>query len=141
MVSTSFWEFVDNLNLRVKCIEKCQVDCRGSMFITDIKENHNTRKSNILNKVNTVHILHKGYDVYVKHLPKVNLISLLCNFGGLLGLWLGVSMLNILNTSTQIFIKIVKHMKRPVHMMQTVNMNVLRNQQHLHNMRDNWFHN
>lgn len=36
-------------------------------------------------------------DVLVQYIPETSLISFVCNFGGLLGMWLGLSFLNILN--------------------------------------------
>ena len=34
-------------------------------------------------------------DIIIKYLPQTTFLSLVCNFGGLLGMWLGLSVLNI----------------------------------------------
>ena len=49
-------------------------------------------KKNYLEYEN-IQILHSDFpDVFVKHIPEMSLSSFLCNFGGLLGMWLGLSL-------------------------------------------------
>ena len=44
-------------------------------------------------------------DIFVEHIPEMDLIGFLCNFGGLLGMWLGFSLFGVFN---DIFILITK---------------------------------
>ena len=47
-------------------------------------------------------------DIYLKHIPQMNSISFICNFGGLLGMWLGLSFLNIFNDLMEISLNVSK---------------------------------
>ena len=44
-------------------------------------------------------------DMIIRHLPETTLISVICNFGGILGMWLGLSVLTI---TEEIFIMLNK---------------------------------
>ena len=49
-------------------------------------------------------------NVVINHLPEMTFISLLCNFGGLVGMWLGVSVLStledVIDLTKNLFIKL-----------------------------------
>ena len=107
-------EYFLSTNNRLECMENCRVDCWSSEFKPEIKGKDlfkNTMRGimefeigNYPNNTILVGIDRKGTDIQVRHLPKTSFISLVCSFGGLLGLWLGMSVLTIMKISTQ-FIK------------------------------------
>ena len=45
--------------------------------------------------------------VQINYLPKITFISFVCNFGGLLGMWLGMSFLTVLNEVVNAFDKFI----------------------------------
>ena len=48
----------------------------------------------------------KSPDIFVQHIAEMNLIGFLCNFGGLLGMWLGLSLFGIFNDIFEIITRI-----------------------------------
>ena len=48
---------------------------------------------------------HRMPDLHLNHLPQITFTSLVCNFGGLFGMWLGLSFLIISNELFKIFIE------------------------------------
>ena len=109
-------EYIFHAKERLNCMENCKVDCLSNEFKPEIKSEKSLYDKNelkiliqILKFMNTVYvdIERKGTDIEVRHLPKTSLISLVCSFGGLLGLWLGMSVLAIMKSSTQIIKKFI----------------------------------
>ena len=50
-------------------------------------------------------------DMQIKHIPQMTFISFVCNFGGLLGMWLGLSFLTIADEIVSLVLKITsKHL-------------------------------
>ena len=45
-------------------------------------------------------------DIIIKHIPQTTLISFVCSFGGLLGMWLGLSFITISREAINLIIKI-----------------------------------
>ena len=52
---------------------------------------------------------HRMPDIHLNHLPQMTFTSLICNFGGLLGMWLGLSLLTISNELFKIFMNFVRN--------------------------------
>ena len=97
-----FYTFVEIGNKRLECIENCPVDCLSTDFRIvnkEVKHYDDNDYSKPLDKVIFVTIKHSGIDEEVRHMPQINHMSLICNLGGLLGLWLGMSMLCVLKKS------------------------------------------
>ena len=74
-----------------KCMGQCHNECHQSYF---------SFSSNILRYnssfTNIIYIRHNEMpDLNIRHIPEMPLMTLICNFGGLLGMWLGVSFLTI----------------------------------------------
>ena len=78
-----------------ECSKHCRFDCKFKYYIF----NHNVK--NTESDYYSSHpqhftMLHNNLpDLQIKYLPKTDLISIICNFGGLLGMWLGLSVLSI----------------------------------------------
>ena len=51
-------------------------------------------------------------DIFLTHIPEVSFIEFICNFGGLLGMWLGFSVWTILDDVTKLFIKFILKFSR-----------------------------
>ena len=95
-----------NLNLS-KCNIKIEImyeeieNCYGQCS----KECHITYYSYTVSKfkeidMHQVHFLFKHNqmpDLTIRHIPEMPLLTFICNFGGILGMWLGVSFVGILN--------------------------------------------
>ena len=86
----------DHLNeLRYNiCSERCKPDCNTGLYFRDINKmsdlSYFPYEAYILN-------IQPGSipDIIVRHSFEMTLMSFVCNFGGLLGMWLGFSVLSI----------------------------------------------
>ena len=73
------------------CDKTCKVEYNNKYYPSEIK------RCEECNTLFNFDLIHSKYpDIFVKHIPEMNLIGFLCNFGGLLGMWLGQSMCAIL---------------------------------------------
>ena len=71
------------------CSTKCKPDCSTKQYLLGIKE------STFENRA-IVDLQHGSIpDIIVKHSLEMTLMSFICSFGGLLGMWLGLSILTI----------------------------------------------
>ena len=88
----------DELN----CLLNCKKDCWFTHFI------HNTEvKEKIRDPLSLLKIFHSSYpDILITHLPEITFNAFVCNFGGLLGLWLGLSVFAIFSEFRDICIKL-----------------------------------
>ena len=103
----------------LKCMEMCQKECHYSNYPFVL---------NILNDIdftsNSFYIRHNEMpDLDIRHIPEMPLMTLICDFGGLLGMWLGVSFLTILSD-------LLKTMRK------FVNTKILINKQAVFNIRN-----
>ena len=88
-----------------QCSRKCKNDCKFNYYEYDIK-----KSPRIWNDRNVplVTIRHNNLpDISIKHIPQITFISFVCNFGGLLGMWLGLSFLTISDNIIKIIWKFV----------------------------------
>ena len=89
-------------------VKNCEINCNqecDSKYYT-IKVESKSYYDRI--KSNNIDLFHSEYpDIFVRHMPEISLISFLCNFGRLLGMWLGQSLFGIIN---DIFNKISKYL-------------------------------
>ena len=97
-------------NYEYTCTQKCRMDCNFNYYILDHKEivNKYLDKTGYFYK-NEITIKHGSLpDISIKYLPQTTLLSFVCNFGGLLGMWLGLSILAICEDSSKILFKIIR---------------------------------
>ena len=92
------------------CAEQCQFDCIFRYYTLNIRSEHDTGHFNRTGTF-TMKIVHDRLpDVVIKYVPQITLISVLCNFGGILGMWLGLSILHIIKET---FVVLKKLLKKP----------------------------
>ena len=75
------------------CEKECKPDCIFKYYsvLNETLDNNNW-DGHYLIKIIIEH--NSNPDVYIKYVPQTTLLSLICNFGGLLGMWLGLSFLH-----------------------------------------------
>ena len=112
--STCYWPSLSKLNyyeMRETCMVKCPDECDHVYYILQTKEKKFKSTIWTLNTIQVNLIQSNFPTIIIKQLPEMSFISLLCNIGGLLGMWLGVSLLstfnNVYNTSKNIFSKLI----------------------------------
>ena len=81
------------------CLEECPKDCSFSYYsieMEEIKGYHETDQCQLYLHHN------KMPDIFITYLPKIILLNLICEFGGLLGIWLGISILVIIEDTKKL---------------------------------------
>ena len=90
----------------LECLDHCQENC-----ITRIYPFHFSKSKLEMSpgsRYTRIIIKHNGLpDIYVKHLPEITFIAFICNFGGLLGMWLGLSIWAVFDDITKRFTYLV----------------------------------
>ena len=81
------------------CIERCPQECHKIFYKNYMHKNiFSSDNSKVYNISISVYIEPNGEpNMIVEYIPEKSLISLICDFGGLLGMWLGYSILSISN--------------------------------------------
>ena len=81
--------------LRDFCFKSCKEDCYQEFYLFDIQ----TKYFQFVNALNSMVFIHVEANsmpnVIIEHFAEMTFLSLLCNFGGLLGMWLGTSLLSL----------------------------------------------
>ena len=91
----------NNERLYVGCNKVCKRECHFTNFVYEKTERHYEDSESRLGRSQKIVIEHNRLpDIVVKHHPETNLISLICNFGGLLGMWCGLSVSMFLDKIT-----------------------------------------
>ena len=81
---------LESFSIKQDCEEVCKVECNFNYYSNEL--------NSVKNLGNVIYIQHGEYpDIFVKHIPEMTLIGFICNFGGLLGMWLGLSLFGIFN--------------------------------------------
>ena len=102
-----FWEqftsfeclFYSMGQIENQCIDRCRPDCVKRYYFTDIRSSRENKKG-----LMRLTIVHDQYpDQVTEHLPEMTFISFASNFGGLLGMWLGLSALALLKYILKLF--------------------------------------
>ena len=77
------------------CLKACKEDCYQEYYLQDIQTKY-IEFGNILNgRVFIQVVANLMPNVIIEHFAEMTFLSLLCNFGGLIGMWLGSSLLSI----------------------------------------------
>ena len=81
------------------CSERCPQECHRIFYKNNMNKNfRGFDNSKIFNISISVYIKPNGEpNMIIEYIPEMSLISLICDFGGLLGMWLGYSILSISN--------------------------------------------
>ena len=81
-----------------ECQKKCPDECHQEYYFLDLKMTEKLSDSIPLkNRSIELNIVPSSRPkIIITHLPEMTLMSLVCNFGGLLGIWLGLSVLDTL---------------------------------------------
>ena len=88
----------ENFNIRRYCNKMCKVECKEKYYVIE--------SDRIDSEDNDIFIEHsENPDIYIKHIPEMNFIRFLCDLGGLLGMWLGLSLFDIFKGILIIFKK------------------------------------
>ena len=87
-----------------KCSSECKNECDYKYYsFTQTKIMNNN------DKITSIYIHHNDMpDIIVRYIPEINFTSFACNFGGLLGMWLGVSFLFICGQIKSLIVKLAK---------------------------------
>ena len=84
----------------------CPFDCEFNYFDWDLREiyKHEKYKSNHLRGILKVDFKHNRLpNQLIESIPEITFISFVSNFGGLLGMWLGMSCMTAFRLLYQIF--------------------------------------
>ena len=103
------WERVKTLE--EQCSKTCAHDCHESHYFYEITSNGRTDSSET-QSLSSITVEHNRLpDVFIRHMPETTFISFVSNFGGLLGMWLGISILSLFDTSYAMFTEFFKTIK------------------------------
>ena len=80
-------EFLSNIERNeIHCLQGCRKDCKFTYFINNYKE-----MDKYSSKFSSIAIKHNNLpDILSTHSPEITFNAFICNFGGLLSLWLGL---------------------------------------------------
>ena len=91
-----------SLTIKQDCEKMCKPECVIKYYTLQISK-HELKRGELF-------IRHGEFpDIFVRHIPEITLISFICNFGGLLGMWLGLSLFSIFNDSFNMVTKVIYH--------------------------------
>ena len=89
----------DSLNFRRNCEKNCKVECKFKYYFVEIESLKHPDSAYL-------QILHSVYpDIFIEHVPSMTLMDFICNFAGLLGMWLGLSVFSLFNDMLTMIIR------------------------------------
>ena len=92
-----------------ECESLCKQDCQYSYYLYDISVINDWREKNMLispryDKTSVITIQHNRLpDLFISYVPETTFITFIGNFGGLLGMWLGISVITIFDDVFNLF--------------------------------------
>ena len=105
----------------ISCSKHCKLNCQYKHYPADIQ-----KISEIKNAQAQAYIEHNSMpDVMIKYIPETSLISFICNFGGLLGMWLGLSIMTIFKDILIPLFKLTWIKVKAHHQTQNVTQNII----------------
>ena len=105
-----FDPYLDLKRLSDMCSESCKPECNTKQYFKEVTRNFYISASNI--ERTNVNFQHNSIpDVIVRHSLEMTLMSFVCNFGGLLGIWLGFSTFSISKTY-HVFLSLFQYLTR-----------------------------
>ena len=103
------------IELRQECYKICKHNCRYTYYMFDINMVAASDRSKSNGEKRTIIIIQHNRlpDLFVRHIPETTFITFVGNFGGLLGMWLGLNVLvifdNLFSLSNRIIMAIGKN--------------------------------
>ena len=108
------------------CYNECPKDCKFEYYSLDVKEVLKDKPDHA-----QIYLEHSNMpDVTINYLPEITWLSLICNFGGLLGMWLGISILVIIEDLNMI----IRALMRKISIKNTINFNFFLHKVHGNNL-------
>ena len=96
-------QFKINMAIYSKCQSSCRLNCWERYYSFLVEKLSPSNETYIFISKNMA-----MPDITIKHIPDISFISFICNFGGLLGMWLGLSFIKVLTTIKDFLIIISK---------------------------------
>ena len=94
----------------IDCLPECRKDCKFSYYISNYE-----KLGNFTRKKTRIQLLHSPMpDILITHLSEIPFNAFICNFGGLLGLWLGLSVFSIFSEFRDFCIKLFGKQQKTV---------------------------
>ena len=84
------------LEIRLKILEICYNQCHKECHITYYSFTINKLKEYNMNRIQLFFKHNQMPDLTIRHIPEMPFLTFICNFGGILGMWLGVAFVDIL---------------------------------------------
>ena len=100
-----FEQNTESYKIMTQCSHQCKNDCQFKHYFFDYKKIRTEEevKYRFNNIVPEVRIRHNGMpDLTIRHLPETAFITFISNFGGLLGMCLGLSIITVFNDMTMV---------------------------------------
>ena len=82
-------------DIRTKCRNSCKEDCYQAYYLFETESEPRTIKNILNNKIVIYLEPNSKPNVRIEHFAEITFLSMLCNFGGILGMYLGISLLSI----------------------------------------------
>ena len=100
-----------NIQLRyatlIECQSWCDNDCHYTYYPFTIDELYKFRPDRI-NRAEFKITSNGMPDIHIRYMPSMDLLAFMCNIGGLLGMWLGHSILSMFLDVQNIFTKLIR---------------------------------
>ena len=104
----------ENITLsKIYCQDECRPDCTSVYYVTHLDKIKNVA----INDLTPIIILKPNRQlphINIQHIPEIVFIEFVCNLGGLIGMWLGLSFLAIYDVALGLFEKFEKFKSKEI---------------------------